>query len=114
MQQDKYKKQLLKQKEKLRTMLERFAQEDDRPEGDWDAEFPQFDGGDLEEATDEVEKYGALRSIEHTLEVKLQKTNKALERLKNDTFGKCLECGEKIKKERLELMPETEKCKDCN
>lgn len=109
----KIRKKLEEQKKELRKMLERFANEDKKPEGDWDTKFPKFDGGALEEAADEVEAFDSLRSVEYSLELKLKKTNEALKRIKNNTYGKCLSCGKKISKERLEIIPEAEYCKDC-
>ncbi len=108
------KKKLEEQKEELRSMLERFAEEDKRPEGDWDTKFPKFDGGALEEAADEVEEFDSLRSIEHSLELKLKKTNEALDRIKKSTYGRCLRCEKDISEERLEVVPEAEYCQDCN
>ncbi len=109
----KYQKKLEKQKKELRSMLERFAEEDDKPEGDWDTVFPQFDGGALEEAADEVEEFDSLRSIEHSLELKLKRTNEAIEKIKKDTYGRCENCEKKINKDRLNLIPEAKKCKEC-
>ncbi len=95
-------------------MLERFAKEDTKPKGDWDTKFPKFDGGALEEAADEVEEYESLRSVEHSLELKLKKTNEALEKMEEGSYGKCSECGNAISEKRLSLIPEADKCKDCN
>lgn len=110
----KFKEKLKKQKKELRGMLERFAEEDERPEGDWDTKFPEFDKRHLEEAADEVEEFDSLRSIEHSLELKLKRTNKALEKIKKSTYGKCEDCGKDIDEERLSLVPAAERCRDCN
>ena len=109
----KFKDKLKKQKKELRTMLERFAEEDDKPEGDWDTKFPNFDNRHLEEAADEVEEFDSLRSIEHSLELKLKRTNEALEKVKNGGYGICEGCDNKIEKERLEVAPAAKKCKEC-
>ncbi len=111
---EKLEKKLKKQKEELRGMLERFAKEDDKPEGDWDTKFPEFDKRHLEEAADEVEEFDSLRSIEHSLELKLKRTNKALEKIKKGTYGKCEECDSDISNDRLNLVPAAERCKECN
>lgn len=110
----KNKKQLEKQKKELRSMLERFAEEDEKPKGDWDTKFPNFDNRHLEEAADEVEEFDSLRSIEHSLELKLKRTNKALQKIEEGSYGRCEECGSEIKKERLEVVPAAQRCKDCN
>ena len=114
MNKEKFKNKLTEQKKELRTMLERFAKEDKKPKGDWDTRFPQFDGGKLEEAADEVEEFDSLRSVEHSLELKLKKTNEALKKIKKDTYGKCEGCGNNIELKRLEVVPEAKKCKKCN
>ncbi|MGM0439009.1 MAG: TraR/DksA family transcriptional regulator [Patescibacteria group bacterium] len=111
---DKFKSKLKKQKKELRTMLERFAKEDEKPKGDWDTKFPEFDNRHIEEAADEVEEFDSLRSIEHSLELKLKRTNEALEKIKKGTYGKCEECGKNIGEDRLEVVPATKTCKDCN
>ena len=110
---NKFKEKLEKQKKELRAMLERFAEEDDKPQGDWDTKFPNFDKRHLEEAADEVEEFDSLRSIEHSLELKLKRTNEALKKIENKDYGKCEECGSEIKKERLEVAPAAKECKDC-
>ncbi len=110
----KFEEKLLKQKEELREILERFASEDDKPKGDWDTVFPKISGSNIEEAADEVEEYNSLLSVEHSLELKLKKTEEALERIKNDTYGKCQKCKKEISEKRLSLIPEAKNCKDCN
>jgi len=110
---EKIKKKLDSQKKELRNMLERFAKEDDKPEGDWDTIFPEFNVKDLEEEADEVEEYESLRSIEHLLEKKLKKTSEALEKIGQKNFGKCESCNKEIEMERLEKIPEAKTCKKC-
>lgn len=108
-----YKKQLKEQKRKLEALLEKFAKEDDKPKGDWDTEFPDFTKK-LEESADEVEEYDSLRSIEHSLELRLKRTNEALEKIKKGTYGKCEKCEKQISEKRLDLVPEAKLCKDCS
>lgn len=43
----------------------------------------------------------------------LDKINKALERIDNQTFGVCEECGDEISVKRLEARPETTLCIRC-
>lgn len=109
----KYEKKLKKQKKELETMLQKFAKEDEKPEGDWDSVFPDFTKK-LEESADEVEEYTSLRSIEHSLELKLKRTNEALEKIKKGTYGKCEKCEKEISEERLEVVPEAKFCKECS
>ena len=109
----KYEKKLKEQKKELETMLQKFAKEDEKPEGDWDSVFPDFTKK-LEESADEVEEYDSLRSIEHSLELKLKRTNEALEKIKKGTYGKCEKCEKEISEERLEVVPEAKFCKGCS
>ncbi len=43
----------------------------------------------------------------------LDKINKALERIENNSFGMCEECGDEISVKRLEARPETTLCIRC-
>lgn len=51
----------------------------------------------------------ALRSQQK----KLQKLERALERMEDKNFGKCIRCGEDIPFGRLKFMPHTTKCVKC-
>ncbi|MFQ6674321.1 MAG: TraR/DksA family transcriptional regulator [Fidelibacterota bacterium] len=39
--------------------------------------------------------------------------DEALERIENETYGFCIECGEPIREERLEEVPHTQHCVNC-
>ena len=43
----------------------------------------------------------------------IKKVKKALERIEDNTFGTCEECGEDISIERLKARPVTTQCIDC-
>ena len=43
----------------------------------------------------------------------IKKVKKALERIEDDNFGTCEECGEDISIERLKARPVTTQCIDC-
>lgn len=47
----------------------------------------------------------------HQLEI--QQINQALQRIKDDDYGYCLECGEEISLKRLEINPSTKLCISC-
>ncbi|MBW1616893.1 MAG: RNA polymerase-binding protein DksA [Deltaproteobacteria bacterium] len=51
-----------------------------------------------------------LRDREHKL---IKKIKKALERIENDTFGICEDCGEEISGKRLMARPVTTQCIEC-
>jgi DnaK suppressor protein len=44
---------------------------------------------------------------------RIEELREALERLDEDEFGRCEECGAKIDPERLEILPATTLCADC-
>lgn len=46
-------------------------------------------------------------------ELRLKKINGALHRVHNKSFGECLECGDDIAPQRLEIMPENGYCIEC-
>ena len=43
----------------------------------------------------------------------LNKINEALNRLEEETYGNCFECGEEIAHARLRALPFAVRCKDC-
>lgn len=108
----KIKKQLLKDKKAMQKELKRFAKKDKKIKGDYDTIFPDF--GTAQDANAmEVTLYGDTLPIEHNLEIRLLAIDKALERIKNKTFGFCTNCKKPIGEKRLEIMPETELCLSC-
>lgn len=107
------KEKLKKEREILEKELASFARKDEKLKGDWDTIFPEFNGGRLEEAADEVEEYESRLPIEHALELKLRDVNLALEKMEKRIYGKCEKCGKEISEERLKLLPEARFCLDC-
>lgn len=107
------KERLEKEKEILEKELSSFAKKDTKPEGDWDTRYPKFNGGKLDEETQEVEKYISLLPIEHTLELRLRDINLALEKIKKGNYEICEKCRKKISIERLKICPEARFCRKC-
>lgn len=107
------KEKLEKEKSAAEKELRKFAKEDPKLKGDWDSLFPRFDGGNLEEAADEVEEYSTRLPIEFSLELKLRDINLALEKIKKGKYGKCEKCGKQIPKDRLKIFPEARTCNKC-
>lgn len=111
------KEKLEKQKASLREELQKFATEDSKLKGDWDARFPQHDGGigssALEDAADEVEEYATRLPLEYNLEQRLRAVNLALEKIERGKYGICENCKKKIDKERLQVYPEASFCLKC-
>ena len=76
------KEKLRKEKAGLEEELKKFADKDQNLSGDWDTKYPKFNGAGLEDAADEVEAYGNLLPVEHSLEIRLKNIGDALEKIK--------------------------------
>ncbi len=111
------KEKLEKQKASIEAELGKFAKKDENLKGDWDTKFPKADGGIggqvLEDAADQVEEYVNLLPVEHSMELRLQSINSALEKIKKGAYGKCENCSKNIDKERLKVLPEARECGKC-
>ncbi|MEX0878048.1 MAG: TraR/DksA C4-type zinc finger protein [Candidatus Spechtbacterales bacterium] len=112
---EKFKEQLLKQKDSLEQELKEIANQNPNSSEDWESKFPNFEQEDfdIEEAADEVEEYINRLPLEQALELKLKATKDALEKIEQDKYGICENCGKKIPQERLAVIPETKICLNC-
>ena len=111
---DELKEKLETEKLSLEKELESFAKKDDSPKGDWETKYPNRENGNMEEEADEVQEYGNMLPVEHSLELKLKDVDLALEKIKNGTYGVCENCGKEIDKERLLACPEAKTCLKCH
>lgn len=113
----KLKEKLEREENSVEAELKKFAKKDEKLKGDWNTEFPKFNGGAggqaLEDAADEVEEYVTRLPIEHNLELRLESINIALKKIKKGIYGKCEKCGKKITEERLKICPEARTCGKC-
>jgi len=99
------KKQLLKMREELLKDLNRDVRSE---RNDFDSEVGDFyDNADTERG----------RQLFHLLSgrerEKLNAIDDALMRVKDGTYGLCEECGKKIHKDRLKIMPFAKNCVAC-
>ena len=108
----KLKKILVKKEKKLKKQLNRFARRRKSLKGDYKARFPVFGTG-KDEDSQELERYESRVSMEHQLELELQKVQRAIKRIEQGKYGICLKCGRKISLERLKVYPEAEYCMKC-
>jgi len=109
------KKKLEAEKKKLTKELSSFAKKDPKRKGNWLTKLP-FLGNDrshIDESAERIESYESLLPIEHTLEIRLQKVDKALEKISSEDYGKCEKCGKDIRAARLEIVPEARLCSKC-
>jgi len=111
------KEKLEKKKMVLEKVLTSFAKKDKKMEGDWDTQFPVWNGeagsGAMEKAADQVEEYSTLLPIEYDLEIRLKNINLALEKIKKGKYGICEKCKKPISIKRLKAIPEAKFCKKC-
>jgi len=109
---------LKEQKKLLETELSKFAEKDEKLQGDWDTKYPKNNIGigsqAIEDAADEVEAYVNLLPVEHNMELRLRDINLALEKIKKGQYGKCEKCGKDIDQERLMVYPEARFCVKCD
>ncbi len=114
----KLKSKLEQEKKSLEKELGSFAEKDKKMEGDWDVRYPKTSGGSggqaLEDAADQVEEYSNLLPVEHSLELALQRVNKALKKIQRGDYGKCEKCGKNITEARLKIHPSSLYCKKCS
>lgn len=109
------KNKLEAEKKKLTKELSSFAKKDPKRKGNWLTRLP-FLGNDRshkDESAERIEAYETLLPIEHTLELRLKKVDKALEKIEGKDYGKCEKCGKDIRIERLKIVPEAKLCSKC-
>jgi len=109
----KIEKRLEQNKIKIENQLKSFAKKDKNLKGDWDTIFPRLNNNSLEDEANEVEEYSNLLPIENTLELELEKIDKALEKIKDKEYGLCEKCNKPISLTRLNIYPQAVYCKKC-
>jgi len=111
---DRFKKILEERKAKLENELASFAKKDEKVKGDYDTQFPDFGTAQSsDEEAFEVAAYDSALPVEYALELRLADINKALEKIKNGTYGQCENCAGEMDPRRLEAMPEARLCLKC-
>ena len=53
------------------------------------------------------------KAINNQRQIEIRQIDAALARIKDKEYGYCVECGEEIKLERLELYPTASRCLEC-
>ena len=106
-------KRLEQNRIKIENQLKSFAKKDRNLKGDWDTIYPRLNNNSLEDEANEVEEYGNLLPIENTLELELEKINKALKKIKDKKYGLCEKCKKPISLARLAIYPQAVYCKKC-
>ena len=109
---EKIKNNLLARKEQIEKDLASFASEDKHVKDNYRSEFPDY-GDKEDENAGEIAQYTDNLSIEYSLEKTLRDINKALDRIKKGTYGKCTYCGKEIPESRLLARPASSACVEC-
>jgi DnaK suppressor protein len=68
---------------------------------------------DFAEQAVERENEEVLDALEIAARAELRQVNAAFERIEQDEYGLCVECGNAIPMERLEVLPYTDRCVSC-
>ena len=103
---EKMKEKLLEQKN---TILESLAAQDE----DYKKIVEAGGSGDEIDVASDVVDGRLLESLGAQDSNRLQMINRALDRIKQGTYGRCLVCKEEIPEERLEAIPYAFMCIDC-
>jgi len=97
-----YKKRLLNRKKEIDKRLQHIEHDLDKPMNQ-----------DVEDRATEREDDEVMESMGNAGLVEIQAIEAALERIEAGTFGECVECGDMIAEERLDIMPTAVKCSKC-
>lgn len=68
---------------------------------------------DVEERSVERESDEVLEGLGNVELLELRTIEAALARVAEDEYGYCVDCGDKISEERLDVLPATPKCRKC-
>ena len=109
---NKYKKLLEEEKSKLLKELATIGQINPSNKKDWEATPTNMDSdtADENEVADTIEEFEENSAILKQLEIQLNDVEKALQTIKDGTYGKCGVCGEEIPEDRLMANPASLTC----
>lgn len=62
---------------------------------------------------DALQSQAMSQEVTRRRQMELRRIHTALERIEEDEYGYCINCGEEIEKARLELNPATPQCLTC-
>jgi DnaK suppressor protein len=99
---EKFKKKLLKLKEELRKFIET---NEDYSQSDYSTD-------ELDQATELIEKMTGF-AVSSNFHHDITEVEEALLRIENHTYGKCLNCEKEIPLKRLQVLPFTKYCVEC-
>ena len=105
------------EKEKLKEIERKLISDKEKIEKDLSKLKEDLNFGDdtdhYEEETDEAEEMGNYLGVKRTQDARLEQINKAIQKIKDGTYGTCEKCGKPIEQKILDIDPESMYCKDC-
>ncbi len=110
-----YKKKLEEELELLEKELKTVGTINPDNKADWetvgDPETNENDDhSDPNDNADDQEEFGERQAILRDLEIRFNNVKEALQRIDDDTFGKCDICEKEIEEKRLEANPAATTC----
>jgi RNA polymerase-binding transcription factor DksA len=110
--QEELKQKLLGDKKRLEETLGKSEIKDKNVDREYQTAFSEIER-DEEQNADEIEAYESTLATDEALKQELEKTNGALARIDEGTYGFCLNCQKEIPIERLRAYPQADTCLDC-
>ena len=99
--------------EKYKKLLENRLDELDHRLHDIEDELDEPADPDVEERATEREGDEVLEGLGVVGQKEIAMINAALKRIKEGTYGQCVECGNPISSERLDAVHYAAKCRNC-
>jgi DnaK suppressor protein len=110
--QEELKQKLLDEKKRLEETLDRSEKKDKNVDREYETTFSEIER-DEEQNADEMEIYESTLATDEALKQELEKTNIALTKMAEGTYGFCSNCQKEIPIERLRAYPQADTCLDC-
>lgn len=98
---------------KRRATLEARLQELDERMQQIDHELDSHNSKDWEELATEREEDEVLEGMGLSAQAEIRMIKAAIARMQADEYGECVECGDVISEERLDVLPYTPFCRVC-
>ena len=107
-----FEKKLKDELKVVETELKTVARKNPENPNDWEAipDDTEKDSPDVNEEADVMEEFGNNKGIANQLEIRYNEIKKALQRIKDSSYGKCSVDGEAIPEKRLEANPAADTC----
>jgi len=110
---DIYKNKLIVEKERIEKELSSLGRINPEDATDWQATPDDMNTlhSDKNELADEMEEFEIRSAVQVELENRLLNIRSAIERIENNTYGKCEKCGKDIEEDRLGANSAAKTCK---